>query len=134
MSQRSPRQVAPEERADLGALVALVLACAVIGGVGLFHTWMRLEALERRYALSEAASELAALHRESELLRLEVATLKAPARVERLARERLGLVPPAPSEVVVIEARAQALLAPHRDRALRPPTGVLAAGIEVPHD
>ncbi|RMG16120.1 MAG: hypothetical protein D6729_11275, partial [Deltaproteobacteria bacterium] len=55
-------------------------------------------------------------------LRLEVATLEAPARIERIARTRLGLVPPAPGQIVVVPERSPAAprAAPRRAEARGP--------------
>jgi cell division protein FtsL len=36
-------------------------------------------------------------------LRLEIETLRAPQRIEKLATERLGMVPPTADDAVVIE-------------------------------
>jgi cell division protein FtsL len=36
-------------------------------------------------------------------LRLEIGTLRSPARIERLAIARLGMVSPAPDDATVIE-------------------------------
>ena len=38
-------------------------------------------------------------------LQLEQSTLAAHARVEKVARERLGMKPPAPAQIVAVEAR-----------------------------
>lgn len=38
-------------------------------------------------------------------LQLEQSTLAAHARVERAAREKLGMKPPAPGQIIAVEAR-----------------------------
>ena len=71
--------------------------------VVLFSAWQHFEQLRYGYRLEQVQRERAA---EAELnghLRLEVETLSAPARIERLATERLGMVEPGPADTAIIE-------------------------------
>lgn len=75
----------------------LALAFAV---VGVFHVWSRTQVLASSYDLGRVESEHRRLLSERDRLRIEVATLRAPGRLERFARTRLGMAPPAPGAVV----------------------------------
>lgn len=87
---------------EVRSILMAVLVCAAFTAVGIFHTWLRVERLTLGYELSRLFSEERALRREHERLRLEVATLEAPARIERIARQRLGMRPPKIHEVIVV--------------------------------
>lgn len=84
----APRRVAR------AALVALVLIAA-----GVFHVWARTRVLTAGYALGELQKEHVTLTSEHDRLRIEVETLRSPAMLERVARTRLGMAPPAPGVV-----------------------------------
>jgi cell division protein FtsL len=71
--------------------------------VVLFSAWQHFEQLRYGYRLEQVQRERAAEAELSGHLRLEVETLSAPDRIERLATERLGMVAPGPIDVVIIE-------------------------------
>jgi len=81
----------------------------------LLSAWQHFELLQLGYQIpsmqQERASELE-IHRR---LRLEVETLRAPERIERIATEQLNLVAPSSEEAVVIE---RVLQAPAPDRLI----------------
>ncbi len=68
--------------------------------MGILHVTSRVLVVDMGYRLSKAESESRSLTRENDRLKLELATLKAPARLERLAREQLGMAMPMGSSVV----------------------------------
>jgi cell division protein FtsL len=88
-------------------LAALALA-APLAGVGIFHVWSRTRVTAVGYELGRLESEHRQLLAERDRLNLEVATLRSPGRLERFARERLGMAPPAPGAVVAGMAGGQA--------------------------
>ena len=72
-------------------------------GVLLFSGWQRVELLQHGYRLEQMQQERndeAAVNRH---LRLEIATLKSPQRIERLATGPLRLVEPETGAAIVIE-------------------------------
>ena len=69
----------------------------------LFSAWQHFELLRHGYQLEQLQDERAAEEEINRHLRLEVETLRAPARIERLAIDRLGMVQPGVSDTVVIE-------------------------------
>ena len=58
------------------------------------HVHAKLSAVELGYALSAAASEHQQLLTDQHSLQVEVATLRSPQRLRKLAIEKLGLVEP----------------------------------------
>ncbi|HZR79700.1 MAG TPA: cell division protein FtsL [Candidatus Binatia bacterium] len=70
--------------------------------VGLFHVWTGLAVGQLGYALSDARALTERLDQELHELSIEYAAETTPGRLEEAARERLGLHPPAPGQVVIL--------------------------------
>jgi len=68
-------------------IITVLLALIVLG----VHLHIRFEIVRLGYATSRARSGLHQLKLKHKALRLEAATLKAPARIEREVRQRLGM-------------------------------------------
>jgi cell division protein FtsL len=75
----------------------------VLVSVLLFSAWQHFELLRHGYRLEQMQRERAEEADINRHLRLEIETLRAPARIERLATERLHMVPPGPADASVIE-------------------------------
>jgi cell division protein FtsL len=73
---------------------AALLALPVLG-----YVWQRVDFLRVSYRYERLQKEKQALLEVGEQLKVERATLMAHDRIERLARQRLGLVDPAPDDV-----------------------------------
>jgi cell division protein FtsL len=80
---------------------ALVLG-AVLIGLCLAQVWLQLQVTRLGYELSDARRVQLRLEHERRELEIELATLRAPGRIDALARERLGMTPPRPGQVVVL--------------------------------
>ena len=93
------------ERGGMRAILLWALVFACLAGSGLFHTHLKVRAVSLAYDLSEATARHRRLLERRAALRLEVATLESPQRIERIARERLGMRPPAPGQIVVVPER-----------------------------
>jgi cell division protein FtsL len=61
----------------------------------------RIGSIEQGYVLGRQQAEELALERENQKLTLEVSTLRAPARLERLARERLRMAAPGNGDLLM---------------------------------
>jgi cell division protein FtsL len=81
---------------SLGIGVVLVLAL-------LFSAWQHFELLRHGYRLEQMQRDRATESDINRHLRLEMETLRAPQRIEKLATERLGMVTPGDSDAVVLE-------------------------------
>ena len=97
----------------------------------LFSAWQNFELLRYGYEIEQMErdrSEQLDLNRH---LRLEIETLSAPQRIERIAKAELGLVAPAAAGMRVVERQAAspppggALIA-HRDAGAAPTVPVAA--------
>lgn len=69
----------------------------------LFSAWQHFELLRHGYRIEQMQKERAAEEEITRHLRLEIDTLRAPARIERLAVRQLGMVQPTAADTVVIE-------------------------------
>ena len=82
-------------------LLFAVLLLLLIGG-SLIYVWSRIQVIQAGYEISNALKAGRALAEESKRLRVEVATLKSYARIEKLATEELKMSKPKPDQVIVI--------------------------------
>lgn len=69
----------------------------------LFSAWQHFELLRHGYRLEQMQKQRAAEADINRHLRLEIETLRSPARIERLATDRLHMVSPGPQDAAVIE-------------------------------
>jgi cell division protein FtsL len=77
--------------------LGIVLVALCMGQV-----WLRLQVTRLGYQLSDARQMQLRLEHERRELEIELATLRVPDRIDALARERLGMVPPRPGQVVIL--------------------------------
>ncbi len=82
-----------------GRLVRMAALLLLFTAIGVFHVWSRTRVVAVGYALGELQRDHVALTAEHDRLRIEVETLRSPAVLERVARTRLGMAPPAPGTV-----------------------------------
>src|SRR5476649_890738 len=69
----------------------------------LFSAWQHFELLRHGYRIEQMEKERAEQEEINRHLRLEIDTLRSPARIERLATGRLGMVSPASTDATIIE-------------------------------
>ena len=69
------------------------------------YTWQHFRAIEYGYQIEVAKRELGGLTEMNHALRLEDASLRNPERIDLLARQ-MGLVPPAPGQIIRMDASA----------------------------
>jgi cell division protein FtsL len=72
-----------------------------IGG-SLFYVWSRIQVIQVGYEISNVLREERALEEANKKLRLQIATLKSYARIEKIAVEELRMTKPKPEQVIVI--------------------------------
>ena len=82
-------------------LVFILLLFFLIGG-SLFYVWSRIQVIQLGYEISNVLKEERALTEANKKLRLEIATLKSYARIEKIAAEELRMAKPKPEQVIVI--------------------------------
>jgi len=80
----------------------------------LAYAWQRYDCLEMSYRLEkvdQSESRVAELNRE---LKLELATLRSPTRIDLLARNQLGMTVPQPGQIVQTEPQSAGEMADAR--------------------
>ncbi len=82
-------------------LLFTVIMLFFIGG-SLFYVWSRIQVIQLGYEISNALKEERALTETNKKLKVEIATLKSYARIEKLAVEELRMAKPKPEQVIVI--------------------------------
>jgi cell division protein FtsL len=83
-------------------LLFLALLMFFLIGGGLFYVWSRIQAIQFGYEISNAIKAGRGLSEENKKLRLEIATLKSYARIEKFATGELGMFKPRADQVIVI--------------------------------
>jgi cell division protein FtsL len=99
------REVDPRTSRELFLLLALV--AALVGGLVLY-AWPNLELRETARQRELMSRERERLLEENRKLRLEKAMLEGLGRIEGIAVRDLGLRPPAPEDLIVVERPAPA--------------------------
>ncbi len=94
--REAPRR-RPTARALAGPGKELLVAAALIAGLGVFHVWSRTRVVSAGYALFELQQEHARLVAAQDQLRIELGMLTSPQALDQAARtklSKLGLAPP----------------------------------------
>ena len=68
----------------------------------LLFVWSRLEVVQIGYEISRADKVYQDLIKENQCLRVEVASLKSPSRIEEIAKNRLGFINPRHEQIIII--------------------------------
>ncbi|HVP62299.1 MAG TPA: cell division protein FtsL [Myxococcaceae bacterium] len=89
----------------LGQIFPVLLCFGLLVAVGILHVASRSLVVDSAYRLSALEAESRTLSLTNDRLKLELATLKRPARLEALARGQLGMGPPDASVVDSVAAR-----------------------------
>jgi len=90
-----------EHGSDFFAYALVVLAIMTL--VSVFHVWSRVKVVDLNLKVGEMRKELKEQEQEQGRLKLEVASLKAPARIESIAKGELGLSLPTEQQIVVVK-------------------------------
>ena len=94
------REVDRERHREMWSSVALGVFLVL---VLLFSAWQHFELLRHGYRLEQMQKERSEAEEINRHLRLEIETLRSPARIEQLATGRLRMVAPGPDDAMVIE-------------------------------
>ena len=81
-------------------ITLMLLVCFM--GTGIGYVWSNFERTQIGYDLSQLQKEEMRLSEINQKLKLELATLKSPQNLERLAIQKLGLGPPKPEQIILL--------------------------------
>jgi cell division protein FtsL len=79
---------------------ALVLAIFTVEL--LFVAWCRVQCVQVGYQIADEAHRQQALRTQQNSLKIELARLKAPELISRIAREKFALRTPEPNQIVLV--------------------------------
>jgi cell division protein FtsL len=91
-SQRHPKVI----------LISLCLMVVFIVEL-LFYTWCRVQCVNLKYAITEQTNKVQQLLALQDNLKIELARLRSPQRISKIARNQLGLITPTPQQTIVIK-------------------------------
>jgi len=98
----TPSDKRPDRGMTLGYVIGITLLIGVVTGAFVYHLGVRFEGVRLGYETSKARAMQTRLLLERRELRLELASLKSPGRVETEAREKLGMEVPDHDRIVPI--------------------------------
>jgi cell division protein FtsL len=81
----------------------LIVVMVLLTIVSIFHVWSRVKVIDLNLHLTDVNSQLKEEQQEQNRLKLEVASLKNPARIEALAKGDLGMALPTDQQVVIVK-------------------------------
>ncbi len=100
------RLLRPSPAARLNPLWQRLAAGSVMAGCLFFYAWQHFECIQLRYQIEQLQTQEAQASQLNQQLQLEVATLRAPSRVDAIARNQLGLTVPVPGQVAPVSYTA----------------------------
>jgi cell division protein FtsL len=99
---KSPKEkIASKWRQRRLTTIIAVFLWLLLSGFG--YVWCRVQVVELGYQLSDTHQLHNQLLNDNKKLHLELARLKAPERVQRIAIEQLGLKHPTKDQIVVLQ-------------------------------
>lgn len=99
MASKTPQT---EKRMKRRTGVIVVAMLTLFLGELLLYTWCRVECVQTGYVITVERRKQKELQLLQNSLKIELAHLKAPEHVSRVARERLALAVPEPGQIVVV--------------------------------
>lgn len=100
-TKKSPKKKAkPKWRQRRLATIIAIFLWLLFSGFG--YVWCRVQVVNLGYLLSDIHRLHTRLVNDNKKLHLELARLKAPERVQRIAIEKLGLKHPSKDQIVVL--------------------------------
>ncbi len=96
--------MATDARETRGLRVStFLLSLLVMVAVALVYVWSHLHNTQLKYQIAEEMTVRDNLMEENRRLKMEIATLKSPQRIESIARDKLRLQYPEREQVVLIK-------------------------------
>jgi len=83
-------------------MVILFIFMTIFLGELLFFTWCRVQAIGTGYEISEETQRRQDLINFQNNLKVELARLKSPERIAKIAKNQLGLITPTPEQMIII--------------------------------
>mgnify|MGYP001089470967 FL=1 len=82
-------------------VMSIIFMTIFLGGL-LFFTWCRVQTIETGYEISKETRRHQDLISFQNNLKIELARLKSPERIAKIAKNQLGLITPTPEQMIII--------------------------------
>ncbi len=82
---------------------SLIISFLILLGAFLAYVWSHIHFTELKYRIADEVSTQERLMEENRKLKVEIATLKSPQRVEAIARDKLGMQFPEREQVIFLK-------------------------------
>ena len=103
MAIRRERREEPARVVTRRSPARMVLFFVALFAVSLFYVWSNAQVVRASIALSKLQNKEKALITHNEKLRLEIATLRSPTNLSRVATDQLKMVQPDPNQIVMVK-------------------------------
>ncbi len=80
-----------------------IFIASVLMAVALLYVWSHIHMTELEYQIARELSSREQIMEEQTKLKVELATLKSPRRIETIAREKLQMTYPERTQVIVLK-------------------------------
>ena len=107
-NSRLARPIASDRLREMARLIAL--GALLAAGV-LFYAWQHFQYLQLRYRVEALKAQRSQTSELNQQLKLEVAGLRAPSRIDQIARGQLRLTVPVPGQVAPVEGPFEPVVA-----------------------
>jgi len=84
------------------ATVISIIFMTIFLGELLFFTWCRVQTIGTGYEISKETQRRQDLINFQNNLKIELARLKSPERIAKIAKNQLGLITPTPEQMIII--------------------------------
>jgi cell division protein FtsL len=95
--------VRPRERTDNVGYSTWIFIASILMAVALIYVWSHIHMTELEYQIARELSSREILIEEQSKLKVELATLKSPQRIETIARNKLQMVYPEREQVIMLK-------------------------------
>ena len=81
----------------------LMICMVLFTVVSVFHVWSRCNLIALNLQISETSRQLKEAEQDQNRLKLEVTSLKTPARIELIAKNELGMALPTEQQMILVK-------------------------------
>ncbi|MEW6672902.1 MAG: cell division protein FtsL [Thermodesulfobacteriota bacterium] len=97
MAAKPNRKIRPQQPIGVWIVLLVIFITEMM-----LYTWSRVQCIRLGYGISAAIEKQRELLLLQHNLKIELAHLKSPDRIAKIAKERLGLRPPKPEQTIII--------------------------------
>ena len=101
--QPHSRKKRPKEKTPLDPVRCLILLLVVFVPSVLVYIWLHVQTVGFSYDIAKAQKQKRELQEMIKKLRIQLANLKSPERIERIALTQLGLKPPEKGQIEILK-------------------------------